>query len=191
MKYTKQFGKFALAGIALLAAFQSQAAVFEIKQEINGGLVATVATLEVIQTGDDASFTLTGNFDALSENSFIKEIFFTGDNGEFQAVSGNTILGAPQTTYSAGMEYSGETFDWRVRFPVGRSADRFLSSDTATWKILGADADSFSNPLIKLNGATGGIVKVTAISAVPEADTFALLVAGLSLMGVTLRRRIG
>jgi hypothetical protein len=188
--YFKYFGKCILAAAALLASVQAQAVTYDITQQLNGGQVATVATLEIVQSGDDARFTLTGSFDYLSDQTFIKEIFFSGDDGVFVAGSGNTILDAPMTAFfTDGIDNSGISFDWRVRFPTANSNDRFTAGDVATWTIEGASADSFINPMVKLNGATGGIVRVTALSPVPEASSWMMILAGFSLMAFRLRRR--
>lgn len=181
--------KSGIAAATLLFASQAGATTFEINQELNGGVVSKVATLDIVQSGEDALFTLTGSFSDLSGQAFIKEIFFTGAGGEFVAGDGNEILGAPKTAFVAdGGTNASVSYNWRVRFPSANGSDRFTGEDVATWTIKGVDADDFSNPMLKLNGS-GGLTHAVAISPVPEADSWMMLIAGLSMLGFSLRRR--
>jgi hypothetical protein len=174
---------------ALLFASQASAMTFEINQELNGGAVTKVATLSIEQSGEDALFTLTGSFDDLSGQAFLKEIFFTGTGGEFVTGDGNTILGAPKTAFIAdGGTNASVFYNWRVRFPTANNSDRFTGEDVATWTIKGVQATDFSNPMIKLNGS-GGLTHAVAISPVPEADSWMMLIAGMGVLGFSLRRR--
>lgn len=183
------FSKSAAIGAALLFVSQASAATFEINQELHGGAVSKVATLSIEQSGGDALFTLTGSFSDLSGQAFIKEIFFTGTGGEFVMGEGNTILGAPKTAFLADGGVNASVFyNWRVRFPTANNSDRFSGEDVATWTIKGAQAADFSNPTIKLNGS-GGLTHAVSISPVPEADSWMMLIAGLSVLGFSLRRR--
>lgn len=184
-----KFGKGAIAAAALLFATQAGAATFEINQELNGGAVTKVATLDIVQAGEDALFTLTGSFDSLSGQAFIKEIFFTGAGGEFVAGEGNTILGAPKTAFFVdGGINAGVAYNWRVRFPTADSSDRFAGLDVASWTIKGVQAEDFSNPMLKLNGSAS-LTHAVAISPVPEADSWMMMIAGLGVLGFSLRRR--
>lgn len=178
-----------IAAAALFFATQAGAATFEINQELNGGGVTKVATLDIVQSGEDALFTLTGSFDSLSGQTFIKEIFFTGAGGEFVAGEGNTILGAPKTAFLAdGGTNAGVAYNWRVRFPTANSSDRFTGLDVASWTIKGVQADDFSNPMLKMNGSVG-LTHAVAISPIPEADSWMMMIAGLGVLGFSLRRR--
>lgn len=189
MRFSHIFCKSGLAAAVLLFASQASAATYEINQELNGGDITKVATLDIMQSGDDVLFTLTGSFSDLSGQSFIKEIFFTGTGGEFVAGSGNEILGAPKTAFVAdGGTNASVSYNWRVRFPTANGSDRFTGQDVATWTIKGVNADDFSNPMLKLNGS-GGLTHAVSISPVPEANAWMMVIAGLGVLGFSVRRR--
>jgi hypothetical protein len=184
LKTAKRLGQCLFAALAFSSAY-AQATTFELTQSLTGqdDQVVKVATLEIVQSGNDAVFTLTGSFDYLSDNVFLKELFITGENGQFVSGAGNAIVSAP-VTFNDNSNYL-----WDIRFPTAHNADRFGANDVATWTIKDVSADAVSNPIVKLNGGSSGIVRVTAVSPAPEAETSVLLLAGLSVLGFANRRR--
>lgn len=184
-----KFGKGAIAAAALLFAAQASAATYDINQQLNGEQIAKVATLDIVQSGEDTLFTLTGSFEGLAEQAFIKEIFFTGASGEFVAGAGNTIQSAPMTAFFTDANNAGVAYNWRVRFPTASNGDRFTGLDTASWIIKGTQAEDFSAPMLKMNGGNS-VTRAVALtlSPVPEAGTWLMMLAGLGVLGFARRR---
>lgn len=71
------------------------------------------------------------------------------------------------------------------------SADRLSGNDYVTWNISGLGSSILENMYVKVMGIDGGYranyVPITA--AVPEPETYAMMLAGLGLLGFSARRR--
>ncbi|MCW7540429.1 FxDxF family PEP-CTERM protein [Aquabacterium sp. A7-Y] len=185
----------AVSALALTAAGTSQAAsyTYSFTQLVGGEQVQPLATLTVEDVAGGARFTLQGDFASLGNASFLSRIEFNGPQGSVGAVSGNAVKKAP--VYGAHVNASYD-FDWEIAFPTSNKpgSDRFLSTDQAVWTITGSGvtAASFDGTMmLHLQGVTelGDYSSIKVTAAVPEPETYALMLAGLAGVGLAARRR--
>jgi len=140
------------------------------------GAAASAATTPVTM--------VTGSFNdvALGEISFVGNSTVSGLAGfvsKFTGTFGNQTFtfDAPAITFSKVSLYSGNT---QSAFSLGESFNfANLTSGTYTLKVSGSVA----------GGATGGAIAQYSVTAVPEPETYAMLLAGLGVMGAIARRR--
>ncbi len=96
----------------------------------------------------------------------------------------------------------------QVAFPTDKNGDRFLKDDTTTFTISGvttanfaepyADANSPNKPqpiagIVSVDGFTGNTsnwVAMAPLAPIPEPSQWAMLLAGLFVVGAIARRRI-
>jgi len=74
--------------------------------------------------------------------------------------------------------------------PSGFSTGPFSANNTTTTTLLNVAGDYHVNLFGKATGTQGGIYAVALnVTAVPEPETYALMLAGLGLVGFAARRR--
>ena len=80
--------------------------------------------------------------------------------------------------------------DFGTKFGQG-SNDRLVQNEWVQWQVSGLGNSNLTNMYVHVQGITGGYsAKYTPVTAVPEPETYAMLLAGLGLLGFSARRRM-
>ena len=144
-----------------------------------------VATFTWSAAPVETSFSLT-LITAPDPGAFVFSLEFQGQDGTFtdtDATSSST------GTYGLHTDASLQ-FTWEVNFETANNPGRLTIGETATWSITPTDVDSFgaTPQLIHINAFLNGeSIKLTP--AIPEPSTYALMFAGLGVVGFMARRR--
>lgn len=110
---------------------------------------------------------------------------FAGDSFDFVLNGSNYSSSAvPQTEYNNNPANAGTNFDAAWADSANFSSRQVLLS-AGTYTLTGMLNQSMTLDGSPLNATVGAV----QIAAVPEADTYAMLLAGLGLMGLLARRR--
>jgi hypothetical protein len=221
---------FAVAGALAAASTPSMAAVadfiFDTQAVGNATPEDPVATLHLEDLGGGVQFTLTPNASNahFSSNTFIQKLWLAYNGPALTGGNINETASPPQTagnfTWNAGNPI--DSFDFKtnhteasynplrvdIEFPTpnprGDQTLRFLTTETSSWFISGANVAEFASALATTNsqqptvhgvlsfsGLSGGSSNwVDAPTAVPEPGTWAMLIAGLIGVGGVARRRM-
>jgi hypothetical protein len=178
----------AVAAIAC-AAGATQAQTIEFWDD-----TALRATLTWSGTTD---FTLTF-LSAPDANAYVDQLYFQGPSGTFVDTDTTTLSSA--TFCPAGCNIAGTDYNWEVQFPNGNNADRLVLGEVATFSITGTTAADFGTPAgIHLNAfindqsirLEGCVSNCGPVPGIPEPETYALMLAGLGVIGYMARRRKG
>ena len=215
MKFKSVFAVAALvAGAALVPNVASAAtsATYNFSSLLSGSgpnTTTSFASLSVSST-DDKVFTFTlnvlSNFASIfGKSADVTSILFnTASNVDPKVTSANVISGTGGVTTvtqsTADQKVGGVTFDFSDSFGNGWS--ELTSGESVKWTATFANVVSpllaSSNPVaLYVTDITGKVWSCEAeqsyysgtVSAVPEAETSAMLLAGLGLMGAMVRRR--
>lgn len=150
----------------------------------------TVGTLEITDISGGALFSLTSSTaDAFADSSFLLDLAFSGPSGTF----GNYTGPGTQTTATYGSFVdAGTSYDWQINFDNAPPGDRVLSGMTVTWTITGdgLSADAFGMPMQLHIGAIDAADESVKIPAIPEPETYALMLAGLGMLAFLRRRQM-
>lgn len=135
---------------------------------------------------------------APSSGAFIDYINLAGPGGLFLNLGSQ----AASASYSAGgFTDAGNTYNWRVDFPNsnGPGSDRFRVGDTASWTIAVTDPEAWDFNMLHVNAFLNGeSIKLESCvrgadcvptTPIPEPSTYALMLAGLGVVGWMARRR--
>lgn len=105
---------------------------------------------------------------------------------------GSNLSGVTSVSSTSGTGLSGLTdIDFGTKFGQGAS-NRLSQSDWVKWSVSGlTSGSSLTNMYLHVQGIEGGYsAKYTPIvTAVPEPETYVMLLAGLGLIGFSARRR--
>ncbi|WP_373922519.1 FxDxF family PEP-CTERM protein [Duganella sp. CF402] len=143
-----------------------------------------MAHLTIAEVGNNTVWTLAADWDnALNtRNPFIFGLQFTDTKTaspvNFNATNGTIVAKSLSAT--------------AVNFLTANKAGRFTDGEVATWTFNNTKLTDFSAFELHVNSVTanGGSVKFTKMtSAVPEPETYGMLLAGLGLIGFAARRR--
>lgn len=162
------------------------------------------AELEAVNNGDIWTFTLSVNnnlFSNFGPTAYLNSISFdftpTPSPQPVSEFVSSNVGGVTSVASFGGSGSSGlAEIDFGTRLGLYRP-NTLQENDIVTWNIIGlGTSSSLTNMYVKVAGAgpsgEGWIAKYTPIipsAAVPEPETYALLLAGLGLMGFTARRR--
>jgi len=186
----KQFVKPAVAAMLVCAAGAASAATMSF---FDGA--TEVATL-TWSGGTDFSLTFLTAPDA---SAFVKSIEFVGPSGTFSDTDSTTSSSG--TFCAAGCMDAGTAYNWDVEFTTANNAGRLTIGETATWSISPTSADAFGAPglvhinaylngdSIKLDGCSTGSEGCGPVPSIPEPQTYALMLAGLGVLGFLGKRR--
>jgi hypothetical protein len=164
----------------------------------------TFASMSVIST-DDLTFTFALNAYDLNSlftsGAYIDKAIFntvTGDSPTSLAFLSGDVSGV---TLANGPNVGSVTFDFGANFPNNNNGGaRLTANETASWSVTFASAQTslFADPSSALHVASlttgqGGSAwytpTTTPTTPVPEPETYAMLLAGLGLIGAIARRR--
>lgn len=156
-------------------------------------------------SGDKWTFTLTiqnNLFNSFGDNAYIGSMTF--DYNPDLAVTGKTLTttlissnvgGVTSVTASNGTGASGlADIDFGTAFGKGAS-NRLQDKDYVTWSVSNLTRGSnLVTSYVHVQGITGGysakyVPLPEPVSAVPEPETYAMMLAGLALLGFSARRR--
>ena len=89
---------------------------------------------------------------------------------------------------------SGPNGNYDFRYDISQGQDRLTAAETVTWSSTFSQAVTINSFALHVQGLTnqqGGSAwyGASAVPSVPEPETYAMLVAGLGLMGFVARRR--
>ncbi len=192
----------AAISFAFTAAVSAQTYSFnELQSPNDGTAITSVGTLSITDISGGAHFVLTADNAWLGSGSTITKLSFAGSAGTFGNYSGPSITGGSNgMTFSAGgFTDAGLSFNWSLDLPPPGTV--FASNGVLSFDITGSgiDASDFRTPFMvhiqRLNTASAGVygqnsIKVTTgVTPIPEPEIYAMLAAGLGLMGFVARRR--
>ena len=153
---------------------------------VSGFTSQDMAHLTITEAGDNTVWTLSADWNNTlnSNNPFIFGLSFsdkkTAAPVSFAATSG--IITAKDLSATA------------VNFLTANKPGRFTDGAAATWTFNNTKPSDFSAFQLHVNSVTaaGDSVKFTQLltTPVPEPETYAMLLAGLGLVGFVVRRRV-
>jgi hypothetical protein len=187
-----KLSKISITACAFAAAMASAPAAFAATETIVLGTSnqpsvfanQDMAHLTITEVGNNTVWTLSADWDnALnSRNPFIFGLSFTDKKTaapvNFSATTGT--ITAKDLSATA------------VNFLTANKPGRFIDGEVATWTFNNTKLTDFSAFQLHVNSVTsaGGSVKFTQMTPVPEPETYAMLLAGLGLIGFVARRRV-
>ena len=185
-----------LVGVALTASAATQ--TYSVGSLLSGGYSpsATFATLTET-TSDNKTFTFTLSAKDLDQlfvaGAFIGSLAIDMDTASagklnLPSITATTGDGVASVDANKG---GGPGGDFDFRYKIGGGNDKLLADETVTWTSTFSSAVTFSSLALHVQGLTeaqGGSAWYS-VTAVPEPETYAMLLAGLGLMGAVARRR--
>lgn len=134
-------------------------------------------------------------FSSFGDGAFLGSMSFdfTPDpvNKPVSTFIGSNVDGVTSVSSTSGTGLSGLTdIDFGTKFGKG-SRNRLSENDWVRWSVSGLTfGSSLTNMYVHVQGIDGGYsAKYTPVTPVPEPETYAMLLAGLGLIGFTARRR--
>lgn len=150
------------------------------------------ANLKAENNGGIWTFTLTVNnnlFSNFGQNAFIGDMEFDFAPNPQEPVStflDSNLDGVTSVSTTSGNCTGGLTcFDFGTKFGLG-AKNRLSGNDFVSWNVSNLGLDStLANMYLHVQGIDGGYsAKYTpVVSSVPEPETYAMLLAGLGLLG--------
>jgi hypothetical protein len=187
------FVKSCIAAMALLVSASVSAATDTYGTLLSGTFqpAESFATLSYTNTGNVYDFTLSAfDLDAIfTDGAFIGAIAVDSD---FQPVISNVVGDTVVSVANGGGPGGG--FDFRFDL-TGPQQARLTANETVSFTATFSDpvvlsASSFALHVQGLTDAQGGSAWYSPTPAVPEPETYAMLLAGLGLVGFIGRRRM-
>jgi hypothetical protein len=185
-----------LFGGMLLAGVSAHAASSDSYGELLAGSFtpsSSFATLSFSNVGNVYTFTLTANGlnTLFTDGAFIGAIAV---DSSVNTVVSNVSGDSPVSVAPGGGP--GGIFDYR--FDLTKGKDRLTDGESVTWTATFASAVNLSSTAFALH--VQGLTKAQGdsawytytpptVSAVPEAETYAMMALGLGMMGFVARRR--
>jgi hypothetical protein len=184
---------FALSAIALAAsAVQAETYNYGVLFAGNGPSNVSFATLSVTQVGDDLNFTLNAfGLDQFGANSFLAALAVDATE---QGTVTNVVGDAPVSMANGG----GPSGVFEFRFDItGPQQARLTDDETVSWTWDGAGISAAGLNIVahvqgvELPNTDGSLWYAPdgPVPAIPEPETYALMLAGLGIVGFMARRR--
>jgi hypothetical protein len=180
-----------LGSAALVASLSANASVDTYGELLSGTYQpdTTFASMTYTSIGNVYSFTLSAfDLDAIfTDGSFIGAVAV---DSEYQPIISNVV---GDTVVSVG-DGGGPTGIFDFRFDLtGSQQDRLTANETVSWDATFSQpvtltSDSFALHVQGLTTEQGGSGWYTA-TPVPEPETYAMMLAGLGMLGFTARRK--
>ena len=163
----------AVANFATLAMTANGGGIWTFKLTIDNNLFSTFGNNAFIGT-------MSFDFNPDPVNRNLKTTFL-GSN-----IGGVRSVGLTSANGNSGLS----DIDFGTKFGQG-SGNRLSQNDYVSWSISGLSSSIYTNSYVHVQGGpNGGSAKYTPImSAIPEPETYAMMLAGLGLLGFTARRR--
>jgi len=194
MSLSTSLSKLAAASCLAAVSLSSQAASFACIAGTVGD--CTLATSTIHWTWDGSTFTVTND-----GSGYVAEVYFDLSTGMAASFSGGTgtVLFAPGATPPALPGGSSVGFSSDAPFDSdggkGMPVNGVDMGESASFTITGALLDSFKDGTLaagvhvrSLTTASVSLLTVP-VTAVPEPQSYALMLAGLGVMGWLARRR--
>ena len=196
-----------LAVIAALGTGAVHAAVFEFDLSVpvtEGAPIVAVAHLKVEDIGTDTQFTLTKNaIPVFGTESFLTQLNLTYSGGQvpltFSNVSGQAFESFDETSGS-GTDAGYSPFTHEIRWETANNSDRLTDGEISVFLAEDTQATDWVTDLAFKQGVVAGTPAMVHIQnvaefgsvkyVVPEPETYAMLLAGLGLVGFIMRRRV-
>jgi hypothetical protein len=180
-----------LGSAALVASLSANATVDTYGDLLSGTYQpdTTFASMTYTSIGNVYSFTLSAfDLDAIfTDGSFIGSIAV---DSEYQPIISNVVGDTVVSVTDGG----GPTGIWDFRFDLtGSQQTRLTAYETVSWDATFSQpvtltSDSFALHVQGLSTEQGGSGWYTA-TPVPEPETYAMMLAGLGMLGFTARRK--
>ena len=170
--------------------------------------IGSIASLVMSEVSGGVEFVLTSTSPL---NTFISGLYFNGVSGAIDWRDAEQSYKSYNfSTISKATEIAANGYNWDFKFKTGKGAksDLFNPGDVASWTISGdgVDLEDFSSRakmMVRLEGwpkldysvMVAGVPLVAttaltpAVSSVPEPETYAIVLAGLALLSIFVRRR--
>jgi hypothetical protein len=180
-----------LGSAALVASLSANATVDTYGELLSGTYQpnTTFASMTYTSIGNVYSFTLSAfDLDAIfTDGSFIGSVAV---DSEYQPIISN-VVGDTVVSVDNGGGPTG-VFDFRFDL-TGSQQDRLTANETVSWDATFSQpvtltSDSFALHVQGLTTEQGGSGWYTA-TPVPEPETYAMMLAGLGMLGFTARRK--
>jgi len=201
MFYSLVFTSLLILSSAVQAAVTTDYTFGELLTGYNGAPAnADFATLQATDNSNGIwNFTLTINnalFSTFGNDAFIGSMSFDFSPDPINKnlkttfldsnVGGVTSVGLTSGTGNSGLS----DIDFGTKFGQG-AGNRLSQNDFVSWNVAGLQFDSLlADMYVHVQGGpNGGSAKYTPATTVPEPGTFAMVLAGLGLIGFTVRRR--
>jgi hypothetical protein len=183
----------ALVSILATLAFASSASATTTTYTFGNVLSGTgpninFATLTIDDVADVFSLTPAVNLSAFGAGAFIGSMAVDYSGAAVTAI--NPVGGVSQVGISPGGGPTG-VFDFRYVF--GQGSDKLTNGETLTWTSSNFDLSKLSDLALHVQGldqeGLSESIWYSPTVSVPEPETYAMMLAGLSLMGFISRRR--
>ncbi|WP_020167599.1 MULTISPECIES: PEP-CTERM sorting domain-containing protein [Methylotenera] len=121
---------------------------------------------------------------------------YTGESASSAALFQNhTVVANGSSVANAGAAFAGQFYGGGKNNAVGATAVGAIGTDLGVLQYLSAASSFATSPVTifgngaKFNLASNGALVYSTIAAVPEADTWAMMLLGLGFMGFIARRK--
>ena len=152
----------------------------------NRGLISSYSATAASPTSGQLG-TIAGNFDSYVSGNGL------GSNVTYE---NHSVVANGGSVSSAGSSYALPYFTSGKNFGVGNTAAGAIGSDLGVFQYTNAGLSTFTPATTtifgngaKFNLASNGSLIYSTVAAVPEADTWAMMLLGLGFMGFVARRK--